>query len=166
MEGDKQHLTQGVSESTEFAIDSYVLLDPAAGKPKTRLHSRRIGPFRVLSRVRDNTYRLENLVSKKEFVVNIKRMHQFHFDPARVNPQEVAARDEEEFVVESVLGHRGDFRQKPTLEFQVRWLGYDPSEDTWEPWKNVMYVDKCHDYLRSIGQEKLIPKSVVAKRTP
>jgi hypothetical protein len=99
-----------------------------------------------------------NLVNKKEFRVNIHRMHPFYFDATRVDPQEVAAHDEEEFIVESILGHRGDFHKKSSLEFLVRWLGYEPEFDSWEPWKSLMHVDKLHEYLRAQSQEKLIPK--------
>ena len=130
---------------------------PATGKPKDRLHSRKLGPFLVLAHDK-NTYTLQNLVSKKEFRVNIKRIHPFHFDEERVNPQEVAAHDSDEFIVESILSHTGDFKKKNSLSFQVRWLGYTPVEDTWEPWKNVMHVEKLHTYLRSIGLENMVPK--------
>jgi hypothetical protein len=92
-------------------------------------------------------------------------MHQFHFDPDRTNPQEVAAHDEDEFIVEAILSHEGDFKKKSTLWFTVRWLGYGPEFDSREPWKNVMHVDKLHDYLRSQGQAKLIPKQPKVTRT-
>ena len=111
----------------------------------------------------DNTYLLQNLVNKKEFWVNIHRMHPFYFDEKRTNPQEVVAHDKEEFIVEAIMAHRGDLTKRSTLEFQVRWLGYTPEYDTWEPWKNVMHVDKLHEYLRSINQAKLIPKEKRAK---
>ena len=85
-------------------------------------------------------------------------IHPFHFDEERVNPQEDAAHDSDEFIVESILRYKGDFKKKNTLSFQVRWLGYTPADDTWEPWKNVMHVEKLHTYLRSISLEKMVPK--------
>jgi hypothetical protein len=118
--GDEEHLEKGSSEYTQFDVGAYVLLDPASGKPKDRLHSRRMGPFLVLENIRTNSYKLQNLVTKKEFVVNIHRMHPFYFDEKKVDPQEVAAHDAEEFLVESILSHRGGFNKKSTLEFQVR----------------------------------------------
>jgi hypothetical protein len=163
--GDIEHNKTSAPVLTEFEPGSYVLLDPASGKPKDRLHSRRIGPFLVIGCVRDNTYKLQNLINKKEFIVNIHRMHKFHFDHRHVNPQEVAAHDDEEFLVEAVLEHKGDFHKKSTLEFKVRWLGYDQSYDTWEPWKNLMHVDKLHEYLRTQNQSKLIPKVTPVVRT-
>ena len=113
----------------------------------------------------DNTYSLQNLVSKKDFKVNINRIHPFLFDTERVNPQDVAAHDVDEYIVEAILSHSGDFKKKNSLLFQVRWLGYAPKDDTWEPWKNVMHVDKLHTYLRSIDQEIMKPKYHTKTRT-
>ena len=121
-------------------------------------------PFLVLVH-EDNTYNLQNLVSRKEFKVNIKRIYLFHFDEERVNPQEVAMHDSNEFIVESILSHTGDFKKQNTLSFQVRWLGYTPAEDTWEPWKNVMHVKKLHTYLRSINLENMVSKYSKVIRT-
>jgi hypothetical protein len=156
--GDAEHVTsEAMKNYTVFEDGSYVLLDPATGKPKTRLHSRRTGPFLVIDH-EDSTYRLENLVTKNQFRVNIHRMHPFHFDPDRVNPQEVAAQDVDEFIVETIVSHEGDFKKKGSLKFKVRWLGYGPEHDSDEPWKNVMYVDKLHEYLRAHDLAKHIPK--------
>jgi transposase InsO family protein len=155
--GDVEHAEQGPREYTVFEDGSYVLLDPATGKPKDRLHSRRLGPFLVVSHT-DNTYELQNLVSKRVFKVNIHRIHPFYFDKDRINPLEVAAHDEEEFIVEAILGHEGSFSDKNSLRFKVRWLGFGPEYDTKEPWKNLRNVDKLHEYLRAQGQEKMIPK--------
>ena len=109
--GDAEHTATGKKSYTVFEDGSYVLLDPASGKPKGRLHARRTGPYLVMSH-EDSTYTLQNLVNKNHFRVNIHRMHPFHFDPDRTNPQEVAAHDEEEFIVEAILSHEGDFSQK------------------------------------------------------
>ena len=97
--------------------------------------------------------------------MNVKRIDPFHFNDERINPQEVAAHDSDEFIVESILGHTGDFKKKNSLSFHVRWLGYTPADDTWEPWKNVMHVQKLHTYLRSIGLENVVPKYPKVVRT-
>ena len=61
--------------------------------------------------------------SKTDFKENIHRFNPFYFDPDKVNPQEVAAHDDEEFIVESILSHQGDLTKKASLMFKVRWLG-------------------------------------------
>ena len=147
---------------TVFDTGSNVFFEPTTGKPKDRLHSRKLGPFLVLDH-EDNTYNLQNLVSKKKFKVNIIRIHPFHFEKQRVNPQEAAAHYSDEFIVASILSHTGDF--KSTLSFQVHWLDYTPAEDTGEPLKNVMHVEKLQTYLRSIGLENMVPKYSKVIRT-
>jgi hypothetical protein len=42
--------------------------------------------------------------------------------------------EDNEFEVEKVIAHRGD---KHNREFLVKWLGYDESENTWEPENNL-----------------------------
>ena len=37
---------------------------------------------------------------------------------------------EEEYVVEQIQGHR---TRKGTVEYHIKWVGYDKSENTWEP---------------------------------
>jgi hypothetical protein len=158
--GDQEHTVESVAANyTVFDNDSYVLLEPATGKPKNRLHCRKQGPYRVISH-ENNTYKLKDLVTKKDFTVNIKRLSPFYFDENRVDPQEVAAHDNEEFIIDSIIGHEGSFTKKKSLKFHVRWVGYAPEYDTMEPWSNVRNVDKLHEYLRSIGQSQHIPKNI------
>ena len=155
-EGDQARMLNAPAERTEFAVGSYVLLEPVMGA-KDRLHTRRLGPYRVLS-FSGNTYTLEHLVNGKSFRVNIKRLVQFHFDANKVNPAKIAAHDLDEFEVEQILLHRGRFTNKRELQFKVRWAGYDESYDTWEPWNSLRDVDKLHDYLRLINLPNEIPK--------
>ena len=44
-----------------------------------------------------------------------------------------------------------------TLQFHVKWRGFDESYNTWEPWKNLRETEKLHRYLISKGLHKLIP---------
>ena len=67
--------------------------------------------------------------------------------------------DREEFLVESILKHRGDSKRKTSLEFLVKWLGYSDEENTWEPYNNLKDNSVLHDYLRKNKLEKLIPAS-------
>ena len=103
-----------------------------------------------------NIYTLLNLVTKKEFTTNVSRMVSFYFDANRVDPQSVAAHDSNEFIVVIVFEHEGNLIQKKSLLFKVRWLGYDASHDTWEPWKNLHSVEEIHSYLKEIGNHNKI----------
>ena len=44
------------------------------------------------------------------------------------------------------------------MDFLVRWLGYDETEDLWLPWSALRNNTVLHQYLRDNNMEKLIPK--------
>ena len=45
------------------------------------------------------------------------------------------------------------------MKFRVRWLGYDETHDTWEPWDHLRHNAKLHEYLRANKMKRLIPKT-------
>ena len=82
----------------------------------------------------------------------------FVFNPIQVNPIDVAQQNEQEFVVDGILAHRGNHHRRSTMELLVRWAGYDESSNSWEPYKALMHVDKLHAYLREHRMRALIPR--------
>ena len=52
---------------------------------------------------------------------------------------------EEEYKVESIRGHR-HFSRNKKLQFLIRWKGYAPSDDTWEPADSVHAPDLVKEY--------------------
>ena len=152
---DAKHLASTSSTLTEFAIGTHVLVAYEAGPP-TRLLTRWRGPMKILNHHKSE-YLLLDLVTGKEKLFHVKNMRIFRFDPISVNPLDVARRDYNEFFVDKIIEHKGDFRKVSTLTFKVRWLHYTPEYDTWDPWKNLRHLTPLHEYLRAIGKAKLIP---------
>ncbi len=56
----------------------------------------------------DSIYIIEGLVSGKRITTHIHNLRPFIYDPIRTNPLTVAQHNEQEFIVESILGHRGN----------------------------------------------------------
>ena len=106
----------------------------------------------------DSIYVSEDLVSGKRTTAHIHNLRPFNYDPAYTSPLIVAQHNEQEFIVESIITHRGSRNRRSTLEFQVRWAGFGETCDSWEPYKALMHVDKLHDYLRANTMKTLIPK--------
>ena len=67
-------------------------------------------------------------------------------------------RDKDMFQIEAVLEHRGNTAKLGSLEFKVKWLGYDETTNSWEPWKAVRATAQLHNYLVRVNLHKLIPK--------
>ena len=99
-----------------------------------------------------------DLVKGKQIKTHIHNLRPFVFNPTQVNPLDVAQQNDQEFVVDGILAHRGNHHRRSTMEFLVRWAGYDESSNSWEPYKALMHVDKLHDYLREHRMRALIPR--------
>ena len=75
-------------------------------------------------------------------------MHVFQFDPNRTDPETIARRDyESTFVVERIIRHSGDTKLRKSLDFLVRWEGYDEAEDLWLPYRELRDNPALHRYL-------------------
>jgi hypothetical protein len=97
------------------------------------------------------------MVTNKTEEVHVKRLKAFDYDPEMDNPLKLAAADYDEFIIERVLEHTGDPKRKSSLDFLVKWLGYDDSHNLWIPWKEARLNAKVHEYLKNEGLERLIP---------
>ena len=100
--------------------------------PPTRLLTRWKGPMQILKRHKSD-YLLFDVVTRKEKIFHVKNLRIFKFNPHNVDPLDVARHDYDEFFVEKVVAHEGDFQKVSTLYFQVRWRAYSTEFDSWEP---------------------------------
>ncbi len=132
----------------------------AAGHNK--LASRYLGPFSVTERINANAYRLDlpPQMAALHPVFNISKLKRYRDGEAlypsrpqrydRPPPAIVAdSNGDEEWHVESVLKERRRGRGK---QYLVRWRGYPPEEDTWEPaaaLKDTAALDAYEQSLRS-----------------
>ena len=103
---------------TEYSVHSYVLFTPPAVRGNKLLPKHR-GPFQVTDKS-DSLYTIEDLVPGKRITTHIHNLRPFIYDPIRTNPLTVAQHNEQEFIVESILGHRGARNRRSTLTFHVR----------------------------------------------
>ena len=111
-------------------------------RPSEKLDFKKVGPFRILRKLSALNYELE--------LPKGTRIHPiFHvslLEPAPSNAKiQTTLRvepDEQEYEVEDILDKRTNGR---TEEYLVKWKGYDNSENTWEPIKNL---DHCRERIR------------------
>ena len=112
------HMVEFDSRITEYPVHSYVLFTPPVGRGD-KLFPRHRGPYQVMEKV-DSIYTIEDLVSGKRIVTHVHNLRPFNYDPDRTSPLSVVQQNEQEFVVEAILGHRGSRNQRSTMAFKVR----------------------------------------------
>ena len=109
-----------------------------------------------------SSYTLQNLVTGTTSEAHLMHLKPFYYDPNFTTPLNIAAKDNNEFVVEAILDH-GEDNNKNML-WKVRWNGYDESEDTWEPIENLKDVEIFHTYCLSIPSlHRYLPKHLQPK---
>ena len=65
-------------------------------------------------------YTIEEMVNGKRITTHIHNLRPFNYDPERTMPLVIAQHNEQEFVVDSIVGHRGNRTKRSTMEFKVR----------------------------------------------
>jgi hypothetical protein len=182
---DAEHLAKLEDmQPTTFADGTWVLAMPHRGRGDVRAQDMKTksfwsGPYQVLSHL-GNTYVVKDVIQDLIKEYHVTSLKEFLFDPETTDPRKIACGDSQEFHVERVIEHawrmegevnstaqagpsssdRKKRKKRSDLFFKIRWLGFDETEDTWEPWKGVMHVDVVKDYceqhaeLRSYVKDK------------
>jgi hypothetical protein len=153
-------MAQAAGDVTEFPINSYVLVQ-YRDRPPTKFHANWEDPMRVIG-FKQNTYTIQNLVNMKARDVHVTQLKAFNYDRTETDPVDIARKEAQEFLVESIKQHRGG-PLRTQMKFLVHWTGYDDSYDTWEPWNNVKRNAVLLRYLYDNKLKKFLTKEQQAE---
>jgi Chromo (CHRromatin Organisation MOdifier) domain/Integrase zinc binding domain/Integrase core domain len=139
-----------VSVRPNYDEGDYVLLSYPS-RPPSKLSGLYRGPLVIHRRIRDDIYEVMDLITEKIYQVHISRIKALNLSPNidRLELLRLAGIDHKEYVVESIINHRGNARDKRNLEFLVRWKGYEPNDDSWEPYDTVKDLMALDDYSKT-----------------
>jgi hypothetical protein len=157
-----KRLPKSPIDPTTFAVGDYVLVSYPE-RPPDKLTPKWRGPMLVVE-IKNQTYLCQDLLTQKVLPFFIDRLQPYKSDLGEEGidsefptPATIAAVDRDAFVVDSIVDHKGNPKNKNSLLFRVRWAGYEPSEDTWEPYKNLKNVVALEAYIskvKSLGSLK------------
>jgi len=125
-----------------FRVNDQVMLltkNLRKSRPSEKLDAMKIGPFTIMEKINDVSFRLDLPDSMKihpVFHVSLLEPYVANTIPNRIMkpPPPVTVDDVEEFIVSEILDsrfHRGQ------LQYLVSWEGYGASDNSWEPAVNV-----------------------------
>jgi hypothetical protein len=129
----------------DVEVGDYVLVKYPNGSP-SKLHSPFRGPMSVLRKIRDEGLECVDIITQQTIQVSNDRVKKFIFPPGfdEADVAKLAAADQGQFMVEAIIRHR---KVRSSYEFFVKWLGYEDTENTWEPYRNVRKLALMADYL-------------------
>jgi hypothetical protein len=151
------YLKKSPEHPTVFEVGDLVLVS-YPDRPPNKLSSKWRGPVSIVD-ISGNTYSLQDLRTLAIFRADISRLKLFHQD-ARFDNLDLAARDEDELVVEKIVDHTGSPRMKSQMQFRVRWAGFEPDEDTWEPYSHVRELSALDAYVALHPELKSLERNV------
>ncbi|SOV07548.1 uncharacterized protein UDID_19213 [Ustilago sp. UG-2017a] len=114
-------------------------------RPTKKLDYRRLGPFSVSKVISSHAYRLQLPPSMK--IHNL--FHVDHLEPYVANtipnrvqppPPPIEVESDLEYEVEQILDSKVDHRYRDPLFYLVRWVGYGPDHNSWEPASNLTHA--------------------------
>jgi hypothetical protein len=99
------------------------------------------------------------LITGKQKPYHVSDLKPYVFDPLNTDPLDIARKDYLEFFIEKILAMSGDIKKVSTLDFHVKWLGYDDAFNLWLPWRDLRKTEILHSYLRrnNLGKKFIDP---------
>ncbi|SOV03718.1 uncharacterized protein UDID_19310 [Ustilago sp. UG-2017a] len=114
-------------------------------RPTKKLDYHRLGPFSVSEIISSHAYRLQLPPSMKiHNVFHVDRLEPYVTNtiPNRVQPPPppVEVESDLEYEVEQILDSKVDHHYRDPLFYLVRWVGYGPDHNSWEPASNLTHA--------------------------
>ena len=134
----KRKINQKAPKVTrKFDEGDYVVTEWRGGKP-TKLSCRYQGPYEVVKRLSNSTYRVRDPADNTEKDKHVSELFRYYLSEGE-DVRDTIAMDEFEELVEAVIDHRrpeGSTSLRE-LDFKIRWLGKGPAEDTWHQYTEM-----------------------------
>jgi hypothetical protein len=135
----------------EYKVDDFVLLAwPSPGPPDKLKHNLR-GPYKVVT-VKPNHLVIQSLINYREYEYHKSLFIPFSYDPAVVNPSQVAYKDQSFFEIDNCQDVRGPLNKNKSaflrkeVEVLVKWSHIE--EPQWELYANVRDTEQFHKFIK------------------
>lgn len=138
----KKYADRRVGEMPDYRVGdkAFIFTDNLnTTRPSRKLEQKKIGPYEVVGVPTKNTVTLK-LPKSLQIHPTISTHHTEKANQPTIPGQQVSppppvrVQGEEEFEVETILDSR---LRRGRLEYLVRWKGYTPEHDSWEPERNL-----------------------------
>ena len=137
--GERVYLLRRTPGSKEFNVRSK--------RPSNKFDAVKFGPFAIKEKLENDNYRLQLPARMRIHPI----FHISLLEPTQNQTNEDEAADDEEYEVERLLQRK---LEKGHIFYLVRWKGYGPEEDSWEPVRHLNCPEKIQEFRRDYNQAK------------
>jgi hypothetical protein len=150
------------SEGPGFKEGQFVLLKYPR-RPPNKLAGLYRGPLVIVAIDRPDLIKVRDLISNKISLVHTDRVRPFKHPKTMTLAEAtaLAAVDMDEFYVEKIVYVEKNGKNKKKWRFKIRWLGYEPDDDTWLGWDAVKNLQALDDFVEQSDDPEL--KAAVGK---
>jgi hypothetical protein len=106
--------------------------------------------MKIISIDRAGIMKVRDLTTEKVSSVHTSRLRLFRH-PAEMTKEEIevfSAVDLDEYYVDKIVAHEEKGRNTKNCSFKVRWVGYEPEEDSWLNWTAVKDLAALDTYSK------------------
>eukprot|EP00035_Acanthoeca_spectabilis_P019224 m.417294 g.417294 ORF g.417294 m.417294 type:complete len:556 (-) comp16833_c0_seq13:1162-2829(-) len=141
-----RYLEQSPDSPTTYEVGDMVLCS-YPNRPPSKLHPKWQGPFSVVH-IDGNTHVLRSPLGGDDREVHTDRLKPYKPDPVD-SAAEIAILDQQLWLVEKIIDHKGSPRTPSKMMFLVRWQDFDARDDTWEAYTDLSDLAALEDYCKS-----------------
>lgn len=116
-------------------------------RPSDKFDAVKYGPFRIEAKLENDNYKLQLPARMRVHPV----FHISLLEPTENQENGNDEIDDEEYEVERLLDRK---LEKGSIYYLVKWKGYPPEENSWEPVSNLNCHDKIQEYRETLGLQK------------
>ena len=120
----------------------------------TKLAPKLLGPYMVQHQTKNKIHCIHQHLNTSH-VFYASKLSPYIGNPS--DAKHIGLLDSDEYIIEAVLVHKGNWKSLPFMTFLVHWYGYDNIADSWEPWQALRKTDALHTYHRSNNLGKYMP---------
>ena len=147
----RRHLT----EHADFTEGDFVLRAEDIERRVNKLCARWCGPFVVIQNLSNHIFKVRDLVNGIEDSVHAARLKFYSDADLNVSAEllDYIRYAQQGFEIEKILEYRWD-RSHKIWELKIRWLGFPPDQDSWEPLSDIA-TDAKRTVIKFIKSNKV-----------